>query len=78
MWKDEVIVKHTPLYLYLPHTETRRAAQSFLSILPSPSLSLSFSSSLIVCTAKLYEGHQAGPASRVQSDSGERSDGLAR
>lgn len=74
-WKDEVIVKHTPLYLYLSHTVLHKAAypSSFCLSLP-----LSFSVSLIDRSAKLYEGHQAGPASRVQSDSGERSDGSVR
>lgn len=67
MWKDGVIVKHTPLYLYLPHTAQHKAVCPF---------SLRFLS--IAQSAKLYEGHQAGPASRVQSDSGERSDGSAR
>lgn len=29
MWKDGVIVKHTPLYLYLPHTAQHKAACPF-------------------------------------------------
>lgn len=75
MWKDEVIVQRSPP---LSISSPSGAAQSCLSILPS---AFPFSFPIrrsLVCAAKLYEGHQAGPASRVQSDSGERSDGSAR
>ena len=68
---------HTSIYISLiqRHTVQHKAVYPFSRLPPSPSL---FSPSLAVCSAKLYEGHQAGPASRVQSDSGERSDGSAR
>lgn len=66
---------HTSLSISPSRRDTQRSAKAFFSFsrLP-PSL---FSSPLAVYTAKLYEGHQAGLASRVQSDSGKRSDGSA-
>ena len=43
MWNDEVIVKHTPLYLYLPHTAQHKAFHPSYRLAASPSLSLRLS-----------------------------------